>query len=264
MGERDAESWNKPTTLHFRFKRDRNKGALKGRVKNSREEKSNGKSGVGKTRKEAASLEETKDRERRVGLWMKENRKRRGGEGWKGAWRHERGDGKGQKARRVCITLHSTWRHFCVVARYFFLAFASRTPSPTLSFPRVATTDPKGGSFESSPGLSRRGAHRRSRKDDLGAATSFLALPPPQRVGHAVLTRLFERELHQMIRLFHEYLTERVDFAKRDKKTCLFLERIHEVKSYRLKQNWKNGILGRWFFFANRVSVLSLRIELRK
>lgn len=135
MGERDAESWNKPTTLHFRFKRDRNKGALKGRVKNSREEKSNGKSGVGKTRKEAASLEETKDRERRVGLWMKENRKRRGGEGWKGAWRHERGDGKGQKARRVCITLHSTWRHFCVVARYFFLALGSRTPSPPSLFP---------------------------------------------------------------------------------------------------------------------------------
>lgn len=130
------------------------RGALKGRVKNSREEKSNGKSGAGKTRKgkerkarkaAAASLERKRRMERegaRVGLWMKENRKRRGcgeergekeREGTKG-W-----DGGGwKKARRVCITLHSTWRHFCVVARYFFLALGSRNP-------RVATTDPMGG-----------------------------------------------------------------------------------------------------------------------
>lgn len=164
---------------------------------------------------------------------MKRSVKARKG-GWKGAKSEE--------------SLHHLAFHLtALLRRRPLLLSGSRLahPLPTLSFPRVATTDPKGGSFESSPGLSRRGAHRRSRKDDLGAATSFLALPPPQRVGHAVLTRLFERELHQMIRLFHEYLTERVDFAKGDKKTCLFLERIHEVKSYRLKQNLKNGILGR-------------------
>lgn len=66
----DAETWNKPTTLHFRFKRDRNKFLTR---PFSREEKSNGKSGAGKTRKgkerkarkaAAASLERKRRMER--------------------------------------------------------------------------------------------------------------------------------------------------------------------------------------------------------
>lgn len=166
MGGEKGGSWDKPTTP-FPVEKGQG-GLLKERVKNSGGKERGKRRGEYAGRKGSGISREWNEGGREQGGEKRVKEKR--GRGWKGAWGHAKRGGGDEKREE---SLHHLAFHLTALLRRRLLLLSA----PLFSVLRRAIRS-EGKKFRIESGFKQ--PHRRSRKDHL--ATSFLALPPSQRI----------------------------------------------------------------------------------